>query len=227
MTELRVLHRVDGPSDDLAAAGVHHAAAVDLALAGLVLGDVGEPQLVELKASELPLYEVVRARGALDAVHLRKAGKPGDPDVVHEQRDEVDGDVDPLRLGQLGVDSARTVGATRVGMDLADERHEPLTAHLCLRHRPAPIRVVALGGDAEHLITALHGEPCPDEAVDHRVNPFGWRALPPSIAFARRRISTSDSSSRMRLCAFRSSRDSSVVVPGISPRSIRSCFSQL
>ena len=76
--ELGILDRIDRPSDDASAAGVHNGAAVDLALAGAVLGDVGDPELVELEASELALHQILRV--GVRFMRLTFAG-PGSPAI--------------------------------------------------------------------------------------------------------------------------------------------------
>ncbi len=50
--------RVDRPADHAAAVDVEHDGAVDAALAGGVLGDVGDPQLVGAAAGELAVDQV-------------------------------------------------------------------------------------------------------------------------------------------------------------------------
>ena len=224
--ELGVLDRVDGPANDSPTARVHHAAAEDLALSRPVLGDVREPELVESAAGELALGEVFARGNALDALDLRRARKPGDSGIVHEDPDQVDADLDAACLGQLGVHTPRSVGAARGDVDLSNESRQPLAAHHGRRHRSATVVVVALGGDAEDSTALLDGEPGVDEGVDHRVDPFGRLRSDPRSSFARLRISTSASSSRMRFLARRSSFDSVVVRPGMSPRSILSCLIQ-
>ena len=109
--ERRVLSRVNGPTHDAATARVEHAAAIDLAFSRGMLGDVADPKLVQGRTLELALDQIVRRRGALDALDL---ARPGDADnlvVVHQNSHEGQADVDAATLGQLGVHAARTVRA--------------------------------------------------------------------------------------------------------------------
>ena len=62
--EHRRLGRVDRPADDEPGEGVENDAAVELALAGRVLGDVGHPELVGPVAAELAPNEIERGDGA-------------------------------------------------------------------------------------------------------------------------------------------------------------------
>jgi hypothetical protein len=75
--EQRGLGAVDRPADHVAGERVRDDAAVDLALAGRVLGDVGHPQLVGAVAPERAAHEIERGDVA-DAGALRQppVGKP-------------------------------------------------------------------------------------------------------------------------------------------------------
>ena len=68
---------VDGPADDLAGVEVEHDAAVELALAGGMLGDVGEPQLVGRRGGEPALDEVLARRGVLEVLHPLASARAG------------------------------------------------------------------------------------------------------------------------------------------------------
>jgi hypothetical protein len=59
----RGLGGIDGPADDAAGAGIQYHGAVELAFAGGVLGDVGDPQLVRARPGELAVHQVPRGRG--------------------------------------------------------------------------------------------------------------------------------------------------------------------
>ena len=73
--------------------------------------DVTDPELVKSAAGERALDEIVARGDALDALDLRRARKPSNPRVVHEDPDQVDADLDAATLGQLGVHSPRAIDA--------------------------------------------------------------------------------------------------------------------
>jgi hypothetical protein len=189
-----------------------------------MLGDVGHPQLVDIQSRELSLDQIVSRRDALDPFHRRRARKPGNAGLLHERRDQALTHPHVASLGQLGMHPTRAVSAAALGVNVFDQRGKPFATHLRRSEWAIAVNVIARTRDAEYSTTLLHAEPGPDEDVDDRVNPFGRAASEPRSWLARRRISTSSSSSRIRLLALRSSLDSSVVRPGISPRSIRSCL---
>lgn len=53
--EVRVLTRVDGPTNDAPRARVEHATAIDLAFSRWMFRDVGHPKFVDLQAREIAL----------------------------------------------------------------------------------------------------------------------------------------------------------------------------
>ena len=75
----------DRPADDAAGVDVEDGGAVDPALAGAVLGDVGEPQLVRPVGTELPLHPVLPHRlggsrvAPAAAVNTLQAGQAEQP----------------------------------------------------------------------------------------------------------------------------------------------------
>src|SRR5665811_798715 len=107
---LGVLDVVDGPADDLATVGVHHGAAVDLALPGRVLCDVGDPQLVRSQPVELAVDQVVGGHDATKAFDPGRSGQAVDRGVMHQDRDEAFADLDPHAEGELGVHAPGPVG---------------------------------------------------------------------------------------------------------------------
>ena len=71
---------VDGPTDHLARVEVKHDAAIELPLAGWVLGDVGQPQLIGSGGGELALDQVLTGPCVLEVlVALFGPGRPGTP----------------------------------------------------------------------------------------------------------------------------------------------------
>jgi hypothetical protein len=112
-------------------------------------------------------------------------------------------------LRRLSVYAARPVSAAAHRVDLFDETSEPLSTVLRGRQRTVLGWVVAGTRDTQHLAALLHVKPGTDEGVEHRVDPFGRKSFP-SSSIARRWISTSLSSSRIRRRARTSSLDSLV-----------------
>src|SRR5665648_250308 len=99
--QLGVLDVVDGPADDLATVGVHHGAAVDLALPGRVLCDVGDPQLVRSQPVELAVDQVVGAHDATKAFDPRGPRQAVDRGVMHQDRDEAFADLHSHAAGEV------------------------------------------------------------------------------------------------------------------------------
>jgi hypothetical protein len=85
--EVGSLGAVDGPADDTAAQHVYDDAAVDLALAGGMLGDVGDLEPVRAVGGELALDQGGDRFLGPDALGPAAQRQPGDPDPTHEQRD--------------------------------------------------------------------------------------------------------------------------------------------
>ena len=96
---------------DRLAEGVLHPLSVQERLVALYVRD---PELVKGCFLELALHQIVRRRGALDALDLARTWNAGNLGVVHQNRHKYSADVDPAALGQLGVHAARPVGAPAV-----------------------------------------------------------------------------------------------------------------
>lgn len=77
----------DGPAHDAAGVGVEHGAAVDLALSGGVLGDVGDPELVRPGAGELALDAVAGDVVGLDLFPFPPPGQALQARAAHQQLD--------------------------------------------------------------------------------------------------------------------------------------------
>jgi len=116
-----------GVADDPSAAGVLDRAEVELALAGGVLGDVGQPQLVELVGAEGPFDEVVVNgwAGLAGQAALLRMGRPESllgaepadpvPAGYHASVRELVGDEAVAELGVVVVDVDGGVDQVRVG----------------------------------------------------------------------------------------------------------------
>jgi hypothetical protein len=106
--------------------------AVELALAGGMLGDIGDPQLVRPAAGEGAVDQV-----GGDLVGLGMAPPcAGQADAAYQQRNAVVADHDPAAQPQLGMPPQSAVGATRALVDLGDAVGEPDMADGPRRWRP-------------------------------------------------------------------------------------------
>jgi hypothetical protein len=108
--------------------GVQHAAAVERALTGGVLGDVGDPQLVRSNPVELAVDEVSGRDDTARPLDPGRSGQPVDPGVVRQGEHQPGGDRHVHRHGQLGVHAPVAVGAARGDVDLPDQPGERLAA---------------------------------------------------------------------------------------------------
>ena len=115
------------PADDAAAEAVQHDREVVPALAGAVLGDVGDVEPVRRRGPEVALDQVLgRGRGLVaagaaaqpPAVHALQAG------AAHQALHPAVADLQPLAKDELGVHPAVAVGAVGGGVGLADRVHQ-------------------------------------------------------------------------------------------------------
>jgi hypothetical protein len=111
---------VDRPADHSAGVGIQHDRAVDLALAGGVLGDIGHPQLVRSGAGELAVDQVGGDLVRLGVAPFGSAGHSGEPGAAHQHRHRAVADHDPAAKPQLSVHPASTIGSTDRLVDLDD-----------------------------------------------------------------------------------------------------------
>lgn len=94
------------------------------------------------QAMEFAVHEIVSCRYPAQPFHFRWAWKSSDTSLLHENGDKSFADDDAHRLGQLGVNSARSVGSAAGDVDFVDESGEPLTAYPRLRCWPVAVLVV-------------------------------------------------------------------------------------
>ena len=113
---------VDGPAHDPAAVGVEDGAAVDLALARRVLGDVGEPEHVGPVHGEVALDQVLFG-GLVDQVLLAplRARESLDAQLAHDGEDQLLVDHHVLLSHQGGSDAQHPIGAPGPLVDVGDE----------------------------------------------------------------------------------------------------------
>ena len=166
----------DGPADDAAGVGVQDDGAVDPALLGAVLGDVGDPQRVRAVGDEPAVDQVCRRSGVrvADGAPALSAPVHADDSVfAHEPLDAFAPDPYALSEAELGVHPWRAVGVARSGVDVADDLDQ-------LQIRP-PARgggavapgVVAAGRDAEDPAGHRDRNVVGGELADYRVDHFG------------------------------------------------------
>jgi hypothetical protein len=165
---------VDGVADDAVGEEVFDRAAVDLALTGGVLGDVGDPLAVGLCRGEIALDVVVVDRragpGALAGSSLADGGRP-QPLLGAQPPDPPlpDGQAGKLELvGQEPVAESRVIivgnaqGVRDVGV-----------LKVASAYRARQPRVVRLRREAEHPAGQPHGEALGGQVTDQRVDHFG------------------------------------------------------
>ena len=112
----------DRPADHPAAPGIEHHSEVHLALAGRVLGDVGDPQPVRALRRELAVDEVIAEGGVGVTTGAATASfvHPDDPVDPHQPLDPLTPDTVSLTQLELVVDPGGPIGAARPAVDLAD-----------------------------------------------------------------------------------------------------------
>jgi hypothetical protein len=102
--------------------------AVDLALAGGVLGDVGDLQLVPAGPGELPVHQVRGGRCLVPGPGAGVAGQALDAGTAHQRPDCAAADLDAQAEGELGVHapgSVKTPGHCVDGLDLPGQPRVP------------------------------------------------------------------------------------------------------
>jgi hypothetical protein len=95
---------VDRPADHPPGEGVEHYGAVDLALPGRVLGDVGHPKPFRVVTVELALDEVRCGGQIRNPSETWTPGDPLDAGPAHQQFDRAVTDLDAVAQGELDVD---------------------------------------------------------------------------------------------------------------------------
>ena len=211
---------IDRPAYDAAAERIEDDRAVHLAFAGRVLGDVRHPQLIATLAFELPLHAIRRASDMGIASVSRSAREPLQMRSAHQALHGLSPYGYPVSQRQLGMDSAYSVGASRLGMHTTDDLRQPSVTEFPRRRHTVQPPVVAGDGNAQNAASDLDRVPFRGDHLDRRVRPFGLVSSFRS-SVARRWIASSVSSSRIRRFAAASSACSAVVTPASRPASIR------
>jgi hypothetical protein len=113
----------DGPADDASAPRVEHHRHVHLALVGEVLGDVGDPEAVGSRHTELAVDQVIggNAVGITPCAPVLPAlVDAGDARRPHQALDAFAADAHALAQAQLVVDARRPIAASGHLMDGED-----------------------------------------------------------------------------------------------------------
>jgi hypothetical protein len=196
-----------------------HHRAVHLALSCRVLGDVGDPQAVGFVAPEPAFHEVTGRRDVRDPPEARTSRHAGGPGSAHEQLDRTPTDEKALAQDELRVDATSPVAGPAVEVHPTDQLGDECVPDRRSRGWAIMLGVVAGFRDREHAAGEQDGAAYCGHHFDRREAPFGpLRSV--SSSEARRWISSSASSSRIRRLAAVSSARSGDVRPGTSPRSI-------
>jgi hypothetical protein len=142
---IRPLGGVDRPAVHAPRPRIQDDAAVQLALTGRVLGDIGYPQLAGVGAAEVAADHAGDRDQFLEAFAAGGRGQASQSGAAHQQTDRVpDGAAVPV--DQLGVHPGSTVGAAGGLMDGADQIGQP-----GLKPRPAVLRDIRLRALGAHI----------------------------------------------------------------------------
>ena len=192
-----------------------HDGAVDLALTGWVLGDVGQPELVRA------------ARRNCRSTRSSAVARPGTPRHLREPlRPAI-----PARCISIATALCPTLSRGRARArrrrawrhSCRRRRHgprgsvgQPGVPHRSRRGRPAAPSIVPRAGHPERSAGGLDRQPLAGDHRDRLEPPFG-RTYSFSSSVARRCTASSVSSARIRRRAARSSSRSAELSPGSSP----------
>ena len=188
-------------ADDPVGEHVLDRAEVELALAGVVLGDVGQPQLVRRVGGEVAVRRGRRAPAARPCRSCRAAScRTRSTSRCREQiRHAVRSAI--ALAGVAGLVGQEPVAELRVVAVGVEQRVGPIRlVELGVGDRVGQPPVVGLAGELEHPARHRDGDPVGGQLADERVDPFPGRFACDRYAAARRRTSFSCSSSRIR-CA--------------------------
>jgi hypothetical protein len=127
--QVRRGRRVDRPAHHSTREGVEDHGAVHLALAGGVLGDVGQPQAVGFGPGEVAIHEILSRWAVGDLAVLWSAGQPSETEPAHHQLDRAAGHAHVASEDELGVDTACPIGLAGVGVYDPDDVGDHRVAH--------------------------------------------------------------------------------------------------
>jgi hypothetical protein len=172
---------VDGPPDDPVREHVLDGTDADLALVGLVLGDVREPQPVRRRGGEVAAHEVVVRRGAgRGSLASLGSTEPRPPAVV-----AADPPHHPVRHPGVLLGAADLIGEEPVPelgvveVRVVDRAREVRLGELTVGDRRLEPPVVGLAGETEYPTHHHDGDPVIGQVAHERVHhPFGRFACP-------------------------------------------------
>ena len=177
----------------------------------------GELRLKSLQTRSSEVAALIRFLRCL------RVGRPCSRGFGHQLVHELPRHDDLPAQPQLRPHPPITIDPSRLRVDLADQRSQPLAPQLHRRRRPAPPAEVPRRRHTEDPATPFHVIALPGQSRNHRVLPFGRTPLSANNADAFLVTSNSVSNSRILRRATLSSDHSALDKPGRSPRSTRSC----
>jgi hypothetical protein len=178
---------------------VEHDAAVDLAFAGGVLGDVGEPELVGCRRVEAALHEVFTRRGVLEVLDaFAWSWQAFEAELAHDLPHQLLVHDQSLFDLQRGSDAQHAVGAARAGVDVGDRVGQQDMTDLAIS-RPVMLDLVVRGAtQPDHFARDPFGVAQVVQSSDNLELSFGSTAPSSNSALAVRTNFSSASSSMMR-----------------------------
>jgi hypothetical protein len=163
----------DRPAHDPAAEHIEDRGAVDPALGGAVLGDVGDPQPIRLIGDELTLHVIWPGRLRALLMAPPPAVDSGQTVAGHQAGDLASPDLVGAAQDELGVDPADSVGRPGSGMDLDDRVQHIGVLDVAVRRWPFDPFVVARGRDTQDPARHRDGEPVSGKLTDEPESYFG------------------------------------------------------
>jgi hypothetical protein len=123
-SRVRLATSIDRPAHDLATEEIEHGAAVDLALARGMLGDVGQPERVGTIGGEVALDEVLFGRARSPGSSCAFSDPGGRESQFSHDREHqlLVHDHVVFLLQRLAADADHAVGAAAALVDVGDER---------------------------------------------------------------------------------------------------------
>jgi hypothetical protein len=167
--------RVDGVADDAVGEHVFDRTDVELALAGPVFSNVGQPQLIWRIGGEIPADQIVMDRWADLAILAALALAERTPPTV-VRADPPRGPLGHRLPGIAGFGDQEAVAKLRViAVGVEQSVGSVGGGQLGVGDRVGQPAVVGLAGELEHPARHRHGDPVGGELFHERVKPFPGR----------------------------------------------------